>query len=123
MRGEPPPERQRAKLGAAARDGFTAMVEYTAPVFWMFMFLIGASLFVFRRRDPKAPIPYRVPLYPLTPLVFCATALYLVHASIAYAGTGALVGLAILAAGVPVYLIGRHTQARGGARARQAPAE
>lgn len=107
-------------FGAAARDGFTAMVEYTAPVFWMFMFLIGASIFVFRWRNPDVSIPYKVPFYPITPLIFCAVALYLVHASIAYAGVGALVGLVILAAGVPVYLLGRHGRAESAFRA---PAE
>jgi amino acid transporter len=98
-------------FGAGARDGFAAMVEYTAPVFWTFMFLIGASLFVFRWRDPGGYRPYRVPLYPVTPLVFCGTALYLVHASIAYTGVGALFGLAILAVGIPVYILGRQSYA------------
>jgi len=97
-------------FGATTRDGFTEMVEYTAPVFWMFMALIGMSLIVFRWRQPHRDIPFRVPLYPLTPLAFIATALYLLHASIAYTGTGALVGLAILASGIPVYLLGRKPQ-------------
>lgn len=97
-------------FGATTRDGFTAMVEYTAPVFWMFMALIGLSLIVFRWREPQRDLPFPVPLYPLTPIVFCATALYLVHASIAYTGVGALAGLAILASGVPVYLLARRSE-------------
>ena len=28
-------------FGAMARDGFKAMVEYTAPVFWFFLLLVG----------------------------------------------------------------------------------
>ncbi|MBY0226076.1 MAG: amino acid permease [Hyphomicrobium sp.] len=92
-------------FGAIQRDGFAAMVEYTAPVFWLFMLLTGTSLFVFRWREPDLRRPFRVPLYPLTPLLFCATALYLLHASIAYTGTGGLIGLAILLAGLPVYLL------------------
>jgi amino acid transporter len=94
-------------FGSQARDGFQTMVEYTAPVFWSFMLLIGISLFLFRMREPNRATAFRVPLYPITPLIFCLTCLYLLHASVMYTGTGALVGIAILVAGVPVYLLGK----------------
>ena len=45
-------------------------MEYTAPVFWLFFLLVGVSLFVLRRRDPDLPRPFRVPLYPVLPLLF-----------------------------------------------------
>ncbi|MEW5964601.1 MAG: amino acid permease [Pseudomonadota bacterium] len=94
-------------FGALARDGFQSMVEYTAPVFWTFLLLVGIALFVLRCRDPERPIPFRTPLYPLTPLLFCATSAYLLHASLAYTGAGALLGLGFLAAGIPIYVLGR----------------
>jgi amino acid transporter len=109
-------------FGATTRDGFTAMVEYTAPTFWMFMALVGFSLFIFRWREPDRQMPFRVPLYPLLPIVFCATALYLVHASVAYTGVGALVGLAILASGIPLYWLGRRMKAQSRIRGDQVPA-
>lgn len=89
-------------LGALTRDGFVAMVEYTAPVFWFFFFLVGVSLFVLRRRDPARPRPFRVPLYPLTPLIFCGVCLYMIRSSLAYTGWGALVGVVVLVAGLPL---------------------
>jgi len=95
-------------FGAFARDGFQSMVEYTAPVFWFFLLMVGISLFVFRWRAPEKPIPFRVPLYPLTPLVFCATSLYLLYSSLAYTGFGALIGAAIFLTGIPILLIGRR---------------
>jgi amino acid transporter len=99
-------------FGATTRDGFTAMVEYAAPTFWMFMALVGLSLFIFRWREPGRQMPFRVPFYPLVPIVFCATALYLVHASVAYTGWGAVVGLAIVASGVPLYWLGHRVDMR-----------
>ena len=33
-------------IGAATRQGFGAMVEYTAPVFWFFLLMVGLALFV-----------------------------------------------------------------------------
>jgi len=91
--------------GAFARDGLTAMVEYTAPVFWMFLLLIGVSIFVRRRQGGGAgQAVFLVPLYPLTPLLFCAASAYMLYSSIAYTGRGALFGLLALAVGVPLLL-------------------
>jgi basic amino acid/polyamine antiporter, APA family len=89
-------------FGSLARSGFEAMVAYTAPVFWLILLGTGASLLVLRRREPAQSRPFRVPFYPVTPLLFCAFAGYMLHASIAYAGRGALVGLAVMVAGIPI---------------------
>lgn len=97
------------------------MVEYTAPVFWTFLLLVGISLFVFRWRDPARAIPFRVPLYPLTPLLFCATSLFLLYSSLAYTGLGALIGVAIMLAGIPIFLLGRR--ATSSPRARRVGAQ
>lgn len=91
-------------LGTFTRSGFVTMVEFTAPVFWLFFLLSGVSLFVLRAREPGRRLPFRVPLYPVTPLVFCATCAYMLYASLAYTGVGALFGAGVLAAGVPVLL-------------------
>jgi basic amino acid/polyamine antiporter, APA family len=94
-------------LGAWARDGFVTMVEYTAPVFWFFFLLVGLSLFVLRTQEPERPRPFRVPLYPLTPLIFCVTCVYMLHSSLAYTGPGAAVGVGVLLAGVPLLFLAR----------------
>lgn len=88
--------------GTAARDGVSAMVGYTSPVFWLFMLLVGLSLFRIRR---QGVVPaFKVPLYPVTPALFCAVCAYMVYASVIHTGTGALVGLAVLALGLPLLL-------------------
>ncbi|HEX2217320.1 MAG TPA: APC family permease [Gemmatimonadales bacterium] len=99
-------------FGAFARSGFEAMVAYTAPVFWLILLGTGAALLVLRRRDPAAERPFRVPLYPLVPLLFCGIAAYMLYSSVAYAGRGALLGLAVMLAGIPVLAIaGRRREA------------
>jgi APA family basic amino acid/polyamine antiporter len=101
-------------FGTLARKGFETMVEYTAPVFWLFVFLVAVSLFVLRRRDPDAPRRFRVPLYPLTPALFAAAAAYLCYSSLAYTGVGALAGVAVLASGALVLLADRRRPAPAG---------
>lgn len=91
-------------LGTLTRKGFETMVDYTAPVFWFFFLLSGVSLLVLRRREPDVPRPFRVPLYPWTPLLFCFVCGYLLYSSLVYTGRGSLVGVAVVAAGIPLLL-------------------
>ena len=111
-------------IGTLTRSGFATMVEYTAPVFWFFLLLTTLSLFILRtvklevrgkslrskseRLSYAESLSFRVPLYPLTPLLFCATCVYMLQASLTYTGIGALVGVAVLLAGVPLLLIVKH---------------
>jgi len=76
------------------------MVEYTMPVFWFFIMMVGIGVFVLRVRDPDRPRPFRVPLYPLTPMVFVATCAYLLYKSLTYVTQGAWLGVGVLAVGV-----------------------
>ena len=92
-------------IGAFSRSGFETMVHYVSPVFWLFFLLTALSLFVLRRREPARPRPFRVPLYPLTPLVFSAMCAYMLYSSLAYTGFGALLGVLVLAAGAPLLLL------------------
>jgi amino acid transporter len=93
-------------LGSFNRNGFQTMVDYTAPVFWFFMLLVALALFVLRWREPERPRPYRVPLYPLTPILFVLTCGYMLHSSIAYTGYGAFFGVGVLVVGLPLLLLG-----------------
>lgn len=69
-------------FGAFARDGFEAMMSYTAPVFWFFLLLTAVSVFVFRRREPDRPLPYRMPLYPLPPMLFGVACAWMIYSAL-----------------------------------------
>jgi amino acid transporter len=94
-------------LGIWQTDGFEVMVEFTAPVFWAFLFLVGVSLFVMRVKDPHTERPFKVPLYPLTPILFCLTCAYLTYSSVTYAiSKGAVyISLLVMAVGVVALVI------------------
>lgn len=95
--------------------GFDTLVASTAPVFWLFMLATGAALMALRRREPETPRPFRVPGYPATPLLFCASCLFMLDASLRYAGGLALAGLVPLALGVPLYWLSRRRTPRADA--------
>jgi basic amino acid/polyamine antiporter, APA family len=98
-------------FGAVARSGFEAMVAYTAPVFWIFLAMVALAVIVLRQREPGRPRPFKVPFYPLTPLIFFAAALFMLYSSVRYAGSGALVGVAVMLAGIPVLFLVRASAA------------
>ncbi len=95
-------------LGTFTRRGFETMVDYTAPAFWFFFLLTSLSLLVLRFKEPDVPRPFKVPFYPLTPILFCLICVYLLYSSLAYARVGALVGVAVLIAGLPLLLWSRR---------------
>lgn len=66
------------------------------------MLLVGLALFVLRGRFPDRSRPYRVPLYPLTPILFALFCCYMLYSGVMYAGQAGWIGLAVLAAGLPV---------------------
>jgi basic amino acid/polyamine antiporter, APA family len=96
-------------IGAVTRRGFVTLVECTAPVFWFFFLLVGISVFILRSKEPEQIRPFRVPLYPLTPLLFCAAAVFMFWAALARAGPSAFLGVAILAGGLPMLFSARRS--------------
>jgi amino acid transporter len=92
--------------------GFESMVKFTTPVFWVFFLLVGVSLFVLRVREPATVRPFRVPLYPVVPLVFCATSAFMLYGSVTYAwamrSNEALWSIGILAVGLVLALVDRR---------------
>jgi amino acid transporter len=81
--------------------GFEMIAAGTAPVFWTFFFLTGLALFVLRIRDRGRNRPFSVPLFPLPPIVFCATCAYMLYSSLAYAKWLALIGAVPLVVAMP----------------------
>jgi APA family basic amino acid/polyamine antiporter len=94
-------------FGSTTRDGFEAMVAYTAPVFWLFMFLVAISIIVFRVREPGRELPFRVPLYPLPPLILAAACAWMFYSALAYAGWGSIIGVVVLVVGLPLIFLRR----------------
>ncbi len=95
-------------IAAVQPDGFTAIVEYTAPLFWAFLTLIALSLIILRRRFAEQTVnTFRTPLFPLCPLLFAAACIYLSISSFQHAAANesAFLSLFVLLSGV-VALVG-----------------
>jgi APA family basic amino acid/polyamine antiporter len=96
-------------LGAlfAATGTFQALITYVVFVGWIFYGWGGACVFVLRRRHSGAQT-FRVPGYPVTPILFVAAAASLVANTVLTQPREAAVGLSALASGVPAFLFWRR---------------
>lgn len=91
----------------AATGTFEQLLTYVVFTGWIFYGLGALSVFVYRRRQPELHRPFRVPGYPLTPLLFVASAaLLVVNTLVAQPGRAAVGTLAVLA-GTPAFFIWR----------------
>lgn len=99
-------------LGSMTMKGFVTMVEYTAPVFWLFFLLTALSIIVLRRKEPQTKRSFVVPFYPVTPLLFCAVCVYMLISSIQYTGAGALAGIAVFGVGIPFLVFSERIKLR-----------
>jgi APA family basic amino acid/polyamine antiporter len=87
----------------ALSGSFDQLTDYAIFAFWLFYGLVGGAVFVFRYRYPDAPRPYRTWGYPVVPALFVLVTICLIGYTIKNALVPSLIGLTIIAAGLPVY--------------------
>jgi basic amino acid/polyamine antiporter, APA family len=103
-------------MGLLVTGRYGALLDYVVFCDWIFFGLAVISLFVLRHRDTAAGVPdppdaFRVPGWPVTPLLFVLAAIYVVVGSISSNPLNALLGVGILLLGVPVFLYWRRRSA------------
>ncbi len=92
----------------AATGTFEQLLTYVVFTGWLFYALGAASIFTYRRKVSGRELPYRVPGYPWTPLLFIAAAAALVLNTIVIQMGRAAIGLGIVLLGTPAYFIWRR---------------
>ncbi|MDQ8159177.1 MAG: amino acid permease [Gemmatimonadota bacterium] len=86
---------------------FEQLLTYVVFSGWIFYGLGAMSLFVFRRRSGP-PATFRVPGYPVTPLLFVGASAAIVLNAVITAPAQALIGLGAVLAGIPAFLYWRR---------------
>lgn len=88
---------------------FEQLLTYVVFTGWIFYALGAASIFVYRRKQPGAPRPFRVPGYPLTPLLFVLASALIVANTFYAQPARALIGIGMVISGLPVYFVWRRS--------------
>jgi APA family basic amino acid/polyamine antiporter len=93
-------------------DQLTNMAVMSYAVFWI---PVSLAVIVLRRKLPDAPRPFRVPGYPLVPLVFALVMVGIVISALITATTESIAAVLLILIGLPLYPLFRR-----GARERSA---
>ncbi|MBX7207452.1 MAG: amino acid permease [Verrucomicrobiaceae bacterium] len=91
----------------AASGTFDQLTNYVVFAGWIFYAATTSAVFVLRKKMSAAPRPYRTPGYPFIPVVFILVAVALLVNTLITARLEALLGLALIALGLPVYVFFR----------------
>lgn len=87
----------------AVSGTFEQLLAYVVFTGWAFYALGAAAIFHYRRRAPDAPRPFRVPGYPVTPLLFIVVAAAIVLNTVFLHPGQAAMGAGLILLGIPVY--------------------
>lgn len=88
---------------------YEQILNYVTSMDFIFFALTASCLFLLRRRDQANAEYFRVPGHPWTTAFFCCSSLAVVANAIYRYPSNTLIGMAILATGVPVYYIWKRS--------------
>jgi basic amino acid/polyamine antiporter, APA family len=96
----------------AATGRFEQLLTYVVFVGWIFYALGALAIFVYRRREPGLPRPFRTPGYPLTPILFVLSAAAIVINTIVTQPKNVIFAVALMVLGVPAYYMWRRRRVK-----------
>jgi basic amino acid/polyamine antiporter, APA family len=101
-------------------DQLTNMAVMSYALFWIPVVL---AIIVLRRRQPAAPRPYRVPLYPWVPLLFALSMAWIVVSAVVTTPVESIATVVLILLGLPLYPLfrGRRRAHPAAATATRAP--
>ena len=86
---------------SSSYDTLTDSAIFALTLFYAF---VAGSVFIFRRRLPDAPRPYRTWGYPVVPIVFLVVTAWLILTTIWNTPKQSAIGLGLMVIGLPIYL-------------------
>jgi len=84
---------------------FEQLFSYVIFGFWIFMGLTVAGVIILRRKRPDLPRPYKTWGYPVTPILFILSSVFLTGNSLIQNFWNSFFGLVLIFLGIPVFFI------------------
>jgi APA family basic amino acid/polyamine antiporter len=86
-------------------SSFSTLLDYFGPASWFFYALSSSALVTLRIREPNTLRPYKVPFYPLPPLLVIGIAIMVVSSSLLNQPLYVSLAFGFIALSIPVYYI------------------
>ncbi len=99
---------------AVGSNGFEVIVAATSPVLWLVFLGAGLALLRLRWVEPSMTRPFRVPMYPIVPIIYVVACIFMLFESSLYAVTTfnatCSLMIALLALGIPYWFLVHNRQ-------------
>ncbi|EEJ72527.1 APC family amino acid-polyamine-organocation transporter [Lactobacillus ultunensis DSM 16047] len=82
---------------------FTVLTDMLVFVMWTFNTMLSIAVVILRKREPKLKRPFRVPWYPLIPLISVIGGIFIVVSTIINQFFLSLIGIGLTLLGLPIY--------------------
>ena len=90
---------------------FESLATYVVFMDWIFMTLAAIALFKFRKRmHTSEKATYKVPFYPITPLIFIGISVWFLGSTLVGRPVQALAGLILMLIGLPFYFLFKRSK-------------
>ncbi|GMA66825.1 hypothetical protein GCM10025884_04520 [Leuconostoc gelidum subsp. gelidum] len=97
-------------IGLMFVGGFDMLTDMLVFVIWLFYTLVFVAVIKLRHTEPDLKRPYRVPLYPVVPIIAILGGLFIIVMTLLTEWQLALIGVAATLAGLPLYFIMQKRQ-------------
>jgi APA family basic amino acid/polyamine antiporter len=84
--------------------GFNTLTDMLVFVIWIFYTMTFLAVIILRKKEPNLVRPYKVPLYPVIPIIAIIGGLFIVINTLFTQTILALCGLGLTALGLPIYM-------------------
>lgn len=86
-------------------SNFSSLLDYFGPTSWCFYALTASALVVLRHREPGAARPYKIPLYPLPPLIVICIAAVILVSSLMVEPLFIILALGFVSLSIPAHIL------------------
>lgn len=88
--------------------GFDTLTDMLIFVIWLFYTLVFVAVIKLRHTEPELKRPYRVPLYPVVPIIAIVGGLFIIVMTLLTEWQLALIGVGATLAGLPLYFVMKY---------------
>lgn len=90
-------------VSSFSSDAFNMLTDMLVFVIWIFYTLVFIAVFVLRKKEPELNRPYKVPIYPIIPIIAIAGGIFIIFMTLLSEFWLALFGIIITLIGFPIY--------------------
>ncbi|OFI07658.1 serine/threonine exchanger SteT [Clostridium acetireducens DSM 10703] len=87
---------------------FDQLTDLLIFVIWIFYVMTFFSVFILRKKQPNLHRPYKVPFYPIVPVIAILGGLYIIMNTLITQPINAFLGIGITIIGLPIYIIRKN---------------